>query len=245
MRDTKLYHTHHQAYTEDIPFWLALARQQNGATLELGCGSGRVLLPLQTAGVQAFGLDIDYGMLALLREQAPTTPIFQADLTNFHLAKKFSLIFLACNTWTNFSPTQRDTALSGIINHLEPGGIFAVSMPNPSILLELEDSEEEEVEDDFPHPDTGDPVMVSNAWNVELLPDGQHKLTFFWHYDHLLPDGQVKRTTNQASHWVSPAETYLEEFQCHGLKTATFGGFDQTPYHIDDAHYFIIIGQKI
>jgi ubiquinone/menaquinone biosynthesis C-methylase UbiE len=42
----QLYHIHHNAHTEDLPFWLKLAQQQGGPVLELGCGTGRVLIPL-------------------------------------------------------------------------------------------------------------------------------------------------------------------------------------------------------
>ena len=40
------YHAQHQNYLEDLPFWLGLAAAQGSPVLELGCGSGRVLLPL-------------------------------------------------------------------------------------------------------------------------------------------------------------------------------------------------------
>lgn len=48
----------------DVAFWRTLARRIGGRTLELGCGTGRVLLPLARAGVQIVGIDRSTPMLA-------------------------------------------------------------------------------------------------------------------------------------------------------------------------------------
>ncbi len=53
------YHAQHQNYLEDLPFWLGLAATQGSPILELGCGSGRVLLPLALAGHRVLGIDND------------------------------------------------------------------------------------------------------------------------------------------------------------------------------------------
>ena len=58
-----LYHAHHNRYKEDLPFWLELAARHGDPVLELGCGSGRVLLALAQDGYQVYGLDNDPGML--------------------------------------------------------------------------------------------------------------------------------------------------------------------------------------
>ena len=64
-----LIHTH---VKEDIPFYLSLAQETGGPILELGCGSGRTLLPLVKAGYEVVGLDNSRPMLqrAELRLQA-------------------------------------------------------------------------------------------------------------------------------------------------------------------------------
>jgi len=47
----------------DVPFWTRVAKQANGAVLELGCGTGRVSLPLARAGVDLVGVDRSAPML--------------------------------------------------------------------------------------------------------------------------------------------------------------------------------------
>jgi ubiquinone/menaquinone biosynthesis C-methylase UbiE len=54
----------------DVPFWRNLARQAGGRVLELGCGTGRISLPLGRAGVRLIGIDRSERMLARARTRA-------------------------------------------------------------------------------------------------------------------------------------------------------------------------------
>jgi ubiquinone/menaquinone biosynthesis C-methylase UbiE len=56
----------------DVPFWRRVAREARGPVLELGCGTGRVTLPLARAGVSLVGLDRSERMLARARRRAAT-----------------------------------------------------------------------------------------------------------------------------------------------------------------------------
>ena len=47
----------------DVPFWRNLALQSGGRVLELGCGTGRISLPLARAGVELVGIDRSGAML--------------------------------------------------------------------------------------------------------------------------------------------------------------------------------------
>jgi SAM-dependent methyltransferase len=51
----------------DVEFWRGLAARVGGRTLELGCGTGRVLLPLALAGVEVVGIDRSTPMLTQAR----------------------------------------------------------------------------------------------------------------------------------------------------------------------------------
>ncbi|HLB44980.1 MAG TPA: class I SAM-dependent methyltransferase, partial [Candidatus Limnocylindrales bacterium] len=53
----------------DVAFWRALARRTDGSALELGCGTGRVLLPLARDGVAITGIDRSAPMLARARRR--------------------------------------------------------------------------------------------------------------------------------------------------------------------------------
>ena len=59
---------------QDVNFFVELARQANGRVLEVGCGSGRVLIPTARAGVDIVGLDLSHSMLSICRKKLSEEP---------------------------------------------------------------------------------------------------------------------------------------------------------------------------
>jgi ubiquinone/menaquinone biosynthesis C-methylase UbiE len=53
----------------DVPFWRTVAAGAGGTTLELGCGTGRIAMPLGRAGVSLVGIDRSAAMLARARKR--------------------------------------------------------------------------------------------------------------------------------------------------------------------------------
>ena len=53
----------------DLPFWRNLARHVGGRVLELGCGTGRLTIPLGRAGVSIVGIDRSVPMLERARKR--------------------------------------------------------------------------------------------------------------------------------------------------------------------------------
>jgi ubiquinone/menaquinone biosynthesis C-methylase UbiE len=62
----------------DVPFWRRVASQARGPVLELGCGTGRVSIPLARAGVDLVGVDRSDAMLARARARIPQSAIRNA-----------------------------------------------------------------------------------------------------------------------------------------------------------------------
>jgi len=241
-----LYHAHHAQETEDLPFWLELAARQGNPLLELGCGTGRVLLPLVKAGYQVYGLDRDPAMLTFLRLSTPTElrsglQLLQSDMTAFHLGKRFAMILLPCNTFSTLAQPARRAALERVAMHLPPGGLFAASLPNPALLKRLPAASDAELEDIFPHPLDSEPVQVSSAWvrHGDLF-------TLTWHYDHLLPDGRVERLSTRTQHHLAPVEAYLAELRAAGLEIkGVYGDFEWAPYDAGSSPYLILVAIAI
>ncbi|MEA2008470.1 MAG: hypothetical protein U9O54_05075, partial [Chloroflexota bacterium] len=91
----------------------------------------------------------------------------------------------------------------------------------------------------FSHPQTGNPVQASSI--QECTGDG---VIWGWHYDHLLPDGRVERSTMSTKHYYTPAEVYLRELQEAGLRLlARYGDFENAPY-TSDSLYLILVAQN-
>ena len=237
----ELYHLHHQTHLEDIPFWLDLAKKYGDPILELGCGTGRVSLPLLHQGFNITGVDRDPKMLSLLKNEIDPQikiDIFEQDFLSLSLSKKFPLIIMPCNTYSTLNTEDRKSLLGVISNHLEDKGAFALSMPNPTWMVDLPSEGEPELEEIFVFPKTGNAVQVSSAWTN----DGK-VIKVLWHYDQMLPDGNVKRLTAEMKHQLFPAIEYINELEYLGFTLQTFGDFDQTNYS-PDSEYLIIIAEK-
>lgn len=236
-----LYHAHHNLHTEDLVFWLGLAAQQPGPILELGCGTGRVLIPLAQSGHRVVGLDNDSGMLALLKANLPpaleqAVRVFRADFTRFRLACSFGLILMPCNTYSTLSQDERRSTLRHVREHLSREGAFAVSLPNPDWLRSLPARSPAEVEEVFAHPLDGEPVQVSSAWRRTRA-----EFVLVWHYDHLKPDGTVERLTVQQKHDLAPVADHLAEFRAAGFaQVQSFGDFDRSDFSADSAELILL-----
>jgi ubiquinone/menaquinone biosynthesis C-methylase UbiE len=58
----------------DVAFWTRVAAEADGAVLELGCGTGRVTLPVARAGIHIVGVDRSAPMLARASRRKPRIP---------------------------------------------------------------------------------------------------------------------------------------------------------------------------
>jgi SAM-dependent methyltransferase len=239
----QLYQLHHSG-EEDVSFWLELARKFKDPVLEIGCGTGRILIPLARAGYRVVGLDNNFGMLAYLWKQLESqiqerVNVFQADVGAFHLEKRYPFIFLACNTLSTMGKESRQRAYNRIYEHLAEEGIFAASIPNPKRLDDLQVYGEPALEEIYTHPKTGNPLQVSSEWER-----GEQTILFRWHYDHLFPDGQVERTTVENKHTIISSEDYLDELRSANLHpVAVYGNFDKSEYS-GESPYLIFLTKR-
>jgi ubiquinone/menaquinone biosynthesis C-methylase UbiE len=82
-----------------IDFYVEAAKSAGGPVLEVGCGTGRVLLPTARAGVEIVGLDLSPDMLGMCRQRLENEPeavqsrvqLVQADMREFNLFRTFRL----------------------------------------------------------------------------------------------------------------------------------------------------------
>jgi SAM-dependent methyltransferase len=237
----RLYHIHHSLHPDDLPFWLDLSRLSSGPVLELGCGTGRVLLPLAQAGSRVIGIELDPEMLAVLRSQLEPSlrqqvALIQADFTRFRLDARFGLILMPCNTFTTLDAPARRALLENVFAQLAYDGCFVFEMPNTNWLKTLPASSSPEPEEVFPHPEDGEPVQVSSSWRRSR---GIFHLR--WEYDHLLPDGRVERLSAQVAHHLIDVEACLDEIHQAGFhRLQLFGGFDRSPFEADSPEAIVL-----
>lgn len=160
-----LYDVAYAWHTEDVPFWVERAKQARGPVLEAGCGTGRVLLPVLVAGVDAEGLDLHPGMLEVLKTKAAalglTPRVHVADMRDFTMPRRYALITVPFRGFMHLLTTADQlAALRCMREHLEPGGSLVLNLFYPSFARMVEPGDEERVEREFAHPATGLPVAL-------------------------------------------------------------------------------------
>ena len=124
----------------DIAFWQVMATAGSEGLLELGCGTGRVLLPLVRAGHTVTGLDLAASMLARCRTNLQAEPpevrdrvtLLEADMTSFELDRRFAQIYCAFGTFHHLRTVEQQLAcLAQCRRHLLPRGTLILDLINP------------------------------------------------------------------------------------------------------------------
>ena len=131
----------------DLRFYLEEARAGGGPVLELGCGTGRVLLELAREGFPCTGLDASQHMLGRLRAKSsfPNLRLVHAPMQAFDLpGERFGLVFSAFRAFQHLYTVEDQLAcLACVRRHLAPGGrlAFDVFAPRPARMGLLEEPE--------------------------------------------------------------------------------------------------------
>jgi SAM-dependent methyltransferase len=119
------------ASTEDIDFFVDTAHTLGGPVLDLGCGAGRLAIPLARSGFDVVALDISAPLLNRLSEHleeeseetAARIRMVQADMRRFALKTAFRTAICSSNTLFLLGSEEAVAdALSCARSHLVPGG---------------------------------------------------------------------------------------------------------------------------
>jgi SAM-dependent methyltransferase len=130
----------------DVDFFVDYSKKCGGRTLELGCGTGRVLIPTAIDGCQITGLDPSPYMLQKCYEKLERQPekvrrrvkLIQDDMTDFNIGEKYSLVTLPFRPFQHLISVKEEKAcLKCIQRHLKPHGLLVLDVynPNPAYLF--------------------------------------------------------------------------------------------------------------
>jgi SAM-dependent methyltransferase len=123
------------AEPEELAWYRAAIERFGQPALDLGCGTGRLLLPLLAAGLDVDGADISPDMLALCEERgrrdglAPT--LHAQAMHELDLARRYRTIYI-CDSFGLGGRRDHDLeTLRRVHRHLEPGGalVFSYELP--------------------------------------------------------------------------------------------------------------------
>lgn len=126
----------------DVAFYVEQATRSGGPVLELGCGTGRILIPTARAGVEIVGLDAAESMLAVCQARLSDEPesvrsrvtLMGGDMRDFDLGQSFSLVTMPFRSFQHvLTVDEQLSCLSCVRQHLADGGLFVFDVFNPSL----------------------------------------------------------------------------------------------------------------
>ena len=111
----------------DIEFFIDYAKKADGKTLELGCGTGRVLIPTAGAGCEITGLDFSPNMLQKCREKLTSqtkevqsrVKLIHGSMIKFKTGEKYALVTIPFRPFQHLVTVEEQKAcLDCIHRHL-------------------------------------------------------------------------------------------------------------------------------
>ncbi len=221
------------ANRSDIGFYLDLYKEAHDSILEVGCGTGRILIPAAKEGCRIMGVDISGPMLDQCRRRLSdeaesvrnNVTLAQADMRDFDLGRSFKLVTLPFRVFQHLlSVDDQMSTLRCIRDHLDVDGrlVFDLFHPDPGKLAENNPDHETE---DTPAFDIGKGRTLRRTWRMT----GQHLAE---QYVQAFPRRYFFRY--EAEHLLA---------LCGFRLLALYGRFDKSPL-ADDSPEMIFVAEK-
>ena len=128
------------------PFWHTMVEQYGDPVLELGCGTGRIVIELAGAGFDVTGIDNAPSMLeraeAKVAGRGLNVHLQKADARHFDLGRRFRTIIFPANALCHIlSREDFESLAASVRRHLEDTGAFVIDVFVPSPLTLTRDPE--------------------------------------------------------------------------------------------------------
>ena len=238
---------------QDVAFFVAMARESGGPVLEIGCGTGRVLVPTARAGMEITGLDRSPSMLSLCRAKiSGESPAIQAkvylvqgDMRQFDLGRKFRLATIPFRPFQHLITLQDQlSCLSCTHRHLVDGGRLILDLFNPDMAFLVDDKSlgEHGSEPEFRMPDGRIVIRRQRIVSRDLFNQVQECELI---YNISYPDGHQERLVHGFQ------MRYLFRFEAEHLLARSgfqvedvFADYDRSPYGSKYPGELIFVARK-
>ena len=185
---------------EDRFFFLDVIKKYGQPVLDVGCGTGRILLDFMQQGIDIDGVDNSPEMLTKLREKAaalnlhPT--IYQQEMNQLDLPRRYQTILVPSSSFQLLLDSSLPpVTMKRFYEHLLPGGVLAMPFMT---LWKKGDPLESEYTKEVIRPEDNATVRRWSYTRFDPETDFEHTIDRY----EVLRDGQV---TASEEHQQSPA----------------------------------------
>jgi ubiquinone/menaquinone biosynthesis C-methylase UbiE len=193
----RFYDAENADKTDDLTLYSDLAAEYGDPILDVGCGTGRVMLHLAQAGHLVHGIDNEYAMLERAKYKLDAYPhardkltFHQGNVLDYALDERFKLVLVPYNGLMHFHHQEQQLALLRRLRTWTDG-LLVLDLPNAGEAFASQDTETLTLERTFIEPETGYLVMQQS---VSVLDRVEQLMRITWIYDEITGDGVVKRT---------------------------------------------------
>jgi SAM-dependent methyltransferase len=234
-RIARFFDAEYADYTDDLPMLHALAQQARGPLLELGCGTGRALVPLAQAGFEIDGIDSSPEMLKIARAKVQAagvsnrTRLIEGDFGRGFSAGHYHFAFALMNTFLHVEGPEHETTLRAWHNALAPRGLLLIDVFAPDVAELAALNGRLEWDKTWTDPATGRQVMKLLARTVD---PAKQVMQVSHIYDEIDADGLVRRSVASFELtylWRNEAQLLLEKvgFEVEEL----YGDWEMDGFH--------------
>jgi len=232
----RFYDAENADMTDDLGLYDELADETGGPILDIGCGTGRVMLHLAQAGHRVVGLDHAEAMLArgsrkldMMGDLRARVRFVHGDVLDARLDDAFKLIVVPYNGFMHFSEqAEQLAALRRFREWIAPDGRLALDLPNAGEAFATQDDGALVLERMFTEPETGHLVMQQS---VSALDRTAQHLHVTWIYDKIGDGGAVHRTLAPLKlRYVFPGEMDLLLAATGWERLDVYGDYGREPF---------------
>jgi SAM-dependent methyltransferase len=193
----RFYDLDYADFEADLHMVQQYAARCGSPILELGCGTGRLLVSLARDGYQVTGVDVSAEMLQVARDKVAAqglgdrVTLLHQDMREIDLDGSFNLAFSAINSFLHM-PTASDQllALSAIHRHLNSGGLLLLDLFNPDLDRLLDSRGQLVLDKTMTDPDSGHRLI---KFRTQTVDPGRQLLHTTYLVDEVDAGGCVRR----------------------------------------------------